>query len=87
MKAFELLEKPGAWTRNALARNAAGEPVTPYGQGAVCWCVVGAVLKCYENTDFALQSLNERVGMVVAWNNDPRRTQAEVVAVLKELDL
>jgi len=62
MKVGELLSDPSRWTQCATGRNAAGIPLiqlmTPgHGQfpmrplaespDAVCWCLRGAILKCY----------------------------------------
>lgn len=41
----ELLSTPARWTKGASARDVAGDAVDPLSHKAVCWCVMGAVLK------------------------------------------
>ena len=47
MKAKELLSRREAWTRGVIARNASGQGVPPLDPSAVSWCIVGALVKCY----------------------------------------
>lgn len=47
MKVRELLDKPEKWTTNALARDASGKPIDPGSSRAACWCLNGAIDKCY----------------------------------------
>jgi hypothetical protein len=91
MKAYELVEK--GWTQGATARNKYGIETHHRSAEAVCWCAVGAICAAY------MVSLEDYSGMVKAeekigslesladWNDDPARTQDEVVNLLKELDL
>lgn len=47
MTVLELLSDPKRWTKRVTARDKDGNP-TPSGYpDAVCWCLVGAILKCY----------------------------------------
>lgn len=39
------IRDPKRWTQNAIARNYSGAPVWPENQSAVCWCVVGAIVR------------------------------------------
>src|SRR5579864_3211778 len=43
--ALRLLDRPGRWTRRALARDAGGREVLPDDSRAVRWCVNGALLR------------------------------------------
>lgn len=47
MKAYELLDSPEKWTKKAIARNNIGERVYPHDLDATCWCLRGAIEKCY----------------------------------------
>lgn len=84
MKAYELLSPPGAWCQGI---NSLGSP-------PIAWCIYGAIHQCYPSPLAARklpdlrQQVCERTGQrLEEWNDDPARTQAEVVALLKELDL
>ena len=94
--AADLLEKPGAWTQGALALGAEGEHVNVDSSSAVCFCVVGAIRRAsgYERTPektipvrealCALLGLANDGVALVAWNDNPKRTPAEVVAALRQ---
>jgi hypothetical protein len=47
MKIKELLTDESKWTQETLAKNENGERVSPTQSDAVCWCLVGAIYKCY----------------------------------------
>ncbi len=92
--AADLLEKPGAWTQYAFARGKSGREVTTR-KAAVCFCALGAIDHvtgydpgiegCTEaNCYLALAITGRRYGGIAKFNDDPRRTQAEVVAKLRE---
>lgn len=51
MKVHELLNDSSKWTKKASARNIQKESVPAHSSLAVCWCLLGAIDKCYENTD------------------------------------
>lgn len=90
MKAWELLSKPGAWTQGFFARDSSGSLRHSCEPDACCWCAIGAISLCYKDCsprEDAIQKLFGRVGNVAEWNDYPLRTQDEVVAVLKELDI
>jgi hypothetical protein len=88
-KAADLLEKPGAWTKRAFARDAGGRPVEdPTEPEAVCFCAAGAIWRsggevCGAAYNALLEYLGDAV-FVSGWNDAKDRTQAEVVAALRE---
>lgn len=43
--AAALIADPERWTQKAPARNAAGDPVDPHSDDAVCWCATGALAR------------------------------------------
>ncbi len=92
MKAHELLAPEGAWTQDAFARDRTGKEC-PFDDRLACaWCLEGAVAKCYPNREDCMAQraklkewLPERT--LGSWNDNPKRTQGQVVALLKELDI
>ncbi len=86
--AADLLEKPGAWTQGAHARNAAGAPMLVGSRpDAVCWCALGALDRMAPTNDLwdaTVQAMKEVVGHVADFNDATGRTQAEVVAALRQ---
>lgn len=94
--AADLLEKPGAWTQGAASRDMfgnVGEEGDELLPDAVCWCLAGAVEHVGGNWSrpyttairAALGLPMVGIGAQIAeWNDRPGRTQAEVVAKLRE---
>lgn len=90
MKAWELLSKPGAWTQGYFARNSNEEMRNSRDEDACCWCAMGGISRCYSGPEWAsaVNRLSDAVGgHIPKWNDTPGRTQEEVVALLKELDI
>ena len=89
MKAWQLLEDPKHWTKDAFARNKDGQEVDESSPDAVCWCVVGACRKLYtyEERKKIYDRLRPAVpyNVVMDWNDN--NTHAIVLAKLKELDI
>lgn len=95
LKPSDLLSKPGAWTQHVSARDANGKPCFGINPKATCWCLAG-VLDKYEpsrpDKDKLFSALCEKLGLpgtseLIEWNDDPSRTQAEVVAMLQSVGL
>jgi hypothetical protein len=85
-----------SWCRGADARDSHGRPVEPWDDGARSWSLLGAIVAVLEREAkergeipleelgsalYALAALVE-TDSLVDWNDDPRRSQANVVAVL-----
>lgn len=92
MKAHELLEKPESWTQGEFARNRSGERTNSNCPTACSWCMIGAMFKCYKGDELytgLFKAISDHIGDVeiYKWNDDPNRTHAEVVDLLKKLDL
>jgi hypothetical protein len=96
--AADLLTPEGAWTPYAAARGAEAFEVDPTDDEAKCWCIIGAVsavngVKCWgpASAQHFLNSLfpdwhdedSDVVGAAL-WNDALGRTQAEVIAKLRE---
>jgi len=94
MKAHELLSPEGAWTQGVMASDQDGLVCWALAPQARSWCLLGALHRCYNDTDYGyavddIESILRLQGYDYpeAWNDAPERTQAEVVALLKELDI
>ncbi len=89
MKAYELLATPDKWTKGAFARDRFGEVVEANSPDAVCFCIHGAMGRCYRGYSEQLDQLRAKldVAVVMDWHDAPERTHEEVLAVLKELDI
>jgi hypothetical protein len=85
-----------AWCRGAEARDDAGSKVSPWDDRAASWSLLGAIVAVLEREASrdrepsipelatALYALAELVDSdsLVEWNDRPRQTQGNVVAVL-----
>jgi len=91
-RAADLLTPEGAWTQELFARDICGGPLSAgFDEGAVCWCAIGAIEKVTgeefleELPVLAAQQLESvLLTAIPPWNDAPERTQAEVVAKLRE---
>lgn len=92
-RAADRIEPEGRWTQKANARDEDGLSTSCRGEEATCWCMAGSVFReagilddeAYEALKAVLPPA-PRIGFdrVVAFNDAPERTQAEVVAKLRE---
>lgn len=90
MKIRELLDKPEKWTQGCTARDKDGIHVMLTSAAAVCWCLMGAVWKCYLPNECGqiFTVLGKHVGDNVGfWNDARERTFEDVQKLIKELDL
>lgn len=89
MKIKELLAKPENWTKGNFAKDKLGFVVPVNSKEAVCWCLAGAINKCYLNNDFNILTLlnNNDIYHIPSWNDAPERTHAEVLALVERLDI
>ena len=93
-KAHELLESASKWTRGAQARDADGNPVSPFSSRAVSWSLIGALRRCHQEEwnaarDKAWSDVLGRFGatMNLGIYNDEVAAYEDVVALLRRLDL
>ena len=87
--AADLLEKPGAWTQGAFARDRMGRPQVSHDHRAICFCAVGAIYRVSGYGPTATEAISRlssqvRRNSIGEWNDKPNRTQAEVVAALRQ---
>ena len=96
MKMHELLVYRRHWTQGTLAREVDGTPCTYRSESACCWCLTGALRKCYpvfwgaalvEQTLLKYISKNYVAMDIAGWNDDPSRTFDQVREMLVELDV
>lgn len=91
MKVWQLLSDESKWTKGFAARSVYGAPIDPRSNEAVCWCLVGAIARCYgDDVHFhnVRNLIADKVGRTEAsWNDTPKRTYSEVYALVKELDI
>lgn len=95
--AAEIVERPGAWTQGAPARDDDGVDVDPPNPLAVCWCMTGAITlaageSSRDSIDLALIALSGTMPsdgytdpsfVVQHWNDLPGRTEQEVAQRLR----
>lgn len=95
-KAADLIEPEGAWYQDGDAKNAYGETVSWDDPSACSWCIGGAVARVLgKEIDFRIKTDAHPIAALLftvsgtkrfpgPWNDAPERTQAEVVAKLRE---
>lgn len=97
-RAADLIEPEGAWTQNYFALNGEGEEVDPNRLSAVCFCARGAIYHALKKNPLKVTEdeavrvfapLVKAIGAdsyygIETWNDDPSRTQSEVVSKLRE---
>lgn len=92
MKIKELFSGPEKWTKRAYARTQDGAVAPCDSAGAVRWCLVGALEKCYpdhadKRTARAAIHAAIKKGTIPEWNDAPGRTFAEVKELVEKLDI
>ncbi len=93
MKVKELLADPARWTQGWFARDVYGSEVDIHEQDAVCWCLIGAIYKCYEDPrdrkiaedKVAPFAKNQGATSIQSFNDSA--THAEVMKLLEEADV
>jgi len=90
MKIKELLNHSGRWTQGYFARAQSGSLCDAKSDEAVCWCLGGALQKCYGHLSERFEvyrKISDKIGIIPIWNDDPTRTFDEVKSLLIELDI
>lgn len=90
MTLVELFSQKGTWTQGAEARNINGERVSSNSTTAVCFCLLGAVNRCYQNKEDYHRvnaRLRTKLRTIIGWNDHPGRTQHDVYLLCRELKI
>lgn len=89
--AADLIEPEGRWIKGDFARNASGWAGWGDDEDVVCYCARGAIQAALADHGSAIEYaplgyLKRAAGhsVIPTWNDAPERTQAEVVAKLRE---
>ena len=94
MTVAELLDSPEKWTRKISARDENGDYVEYDSAWAVCWCLDGAIARCYSADQWerawdaiseAITELygNERPCETVSFNDHTGTTFADIRRVIE----
>lgn len=91
MKIAELYSDKTKWTQGSIARNPKGIARALWNaDDACCWCLMGALQKCYPEIEQARKTfcqIENKVGNIFKWNDNPKRTFSEVKALVEELGI
>lgn len=99
MKVWKLLDAPAKWCQEIDAMDFEGVGIDALNPDAVCWCLEGALERCYYDVSSSvesqpnLQRAREKVidaldeGNIISWNDAPERTFEEVAALVRRLDI
>ena len=92
MKIKELFSDSSKWTKGACAKTKHYTACLPTNPSAVCWCLAGALRKCYGESGESMSKIRLRIlrslgADYIVWNDDPTRTFEEVKALVEELDI
>lgn len=86
---LDLLKDPSHWTQETFARTKSGKEVGPKSPIAVCWCLRGAIAKCYDGFESeAIEKLNtvlpNNVSMV---HFNDTSTHEDIVNILEKAQI
>lgn len=97
MKVHELLSDESKWTKKAFARASDYNTQVPVNDpSATCWCLQGAIYKCYETLnlfdEFELENVESKIIQkintgIVEFNDSPKTTFEDVRKLCLELDI
>lgn len=95
MKASELLADPKAWCKGFYALGKIGLPESVHSREAVRFCVVGAIFHCYQGDPHVeamkkLEATLEKLSgtrNVIAFQDAPDTTHADIMSLLQEADV
>lgn len=91
MKIKELLSDNTKWCKKHCALDINGLPTESSSPEAVCWCLFGAMRKCYGRDDKFGEiwvTIESAIGQSAThWNDYQNRTFADVKALVERLDV
>lgn len=94
MKIKELLKDESNWTQDKFARDENGMGVSADNSTAVCWCLTGAIYRCYHSdddrvvalvTDYIFETFNTYG--IAHWNDLPTTTFSDIKQLIETLDI
>ena len=90
MKIKDLLKTKQDWTQGTLARDKDGNAHFSE-TNSTSWCLGGAIERCYPNRKIRNKVHLDVVGIIkmeiADWNDDPKRTFADVRKLIEEMDI
>jgi hypothetical protein len=95
MTVQELLSDESKWTTYTYARNVDGARVNYASPDAVCWCVLGAIRKCYPDSaihyqdilEKTIQKLTSEFHTAADYNDYDSTTFADIQNLIKEANI
>ena len=91
MKVKELLDSSDKWTQGTDAEKRDGQETHPDDPEAACWCLLGAIEKCYpvEERGSIYERIIEAIKevQISQWNDSPLRTFDDVQRLVIALDI
>ena len=93
MKIKELFTDSSKWTKGSLARDKNGDLTSYYSSDAVCFCLHGAIYKCYEDFGDKSSIITNKIRKEIkrysisGWNDAEERTFEEVKNLVEKLDI
>lgn len=89
MKPSKYIRK--GWCQGVSARDNRGHSCSPISTSATQWCLIGALNAAYPEHNKYREKIVSKLILRIThlrfaeWNDNPKRTQAEVVAVLQAI--
>lgn len=80
MKVKELLADPARWTKEELSRDKWGYRLHPRDEEAICWCIAGGIMKCYQSFE-EQQGAREKICRAI----DPGIDRENIGLLLKKI--
>ena len=81
---INLYTDPEKWCQGSAAQDANGDAVTPDNPAACKWCLIGAcALLGIPLGDVFSSKTGDLLHVIMDWNDDSERTQADVLAMLE----
>ena len=93
MKVKELFSDQTKWTQGAYAKSKNGTHLFSCDPTAVCFCLYGAISRCYEGDQDHFLTVSNKVRKAIGindiftWNDDPNRIFQEVKDLVEKLDI
>ena len=79
------------WCQGMSAQEVSGESCNANDSNAMSWCLIGSLQAAYPTRDEAFEKVVNKLVKkldtiaLAKWNDDPKRTQAEVIELLQSI--